>query len=107
MLFRSPPWRFGTPRVARLEQCLTPVRRLLPAGSVVAFATLDRPRGNALLLSRWSAYLMPAHNVLGSTDPAAGAVAEYVVAYGVPIQNPQAELIRQLPGCRLYRVRRP
>jgi hypothetical protein len=100
-------WRFGTPQVTRLERCLAPVRRLVPAGSIVAFATPDEPRLNAFFATRWAAYLMPAHHVLVREDPAAGVMAGYVVAYGVPLQDPRTELVRQLPGCRLYRVRRP
>ena len=100
-------WRLGTPQAARLERCLAPARRLVPAGSVVAFAAPDKPRLNTLFATRWAAYLMPAHHVLAREDPAAGVMAGYVITYGVPLQNPGAELVRQLPGCRLYRVRRP
>ena len=100
-------WRFGAPQAARLERCLAPARRLLPKGSIVAFAAADEPKGNALLLKRWAAYLMPTHDVLAREDPAAGTMAGYVVAYGVPLHDPGAELVQQLPGCRLYRVRRP
>jgi hypothetical protein len=100
-------WRFGTPQVARLERCLAPARQLLPAGSIVAFVTADEPKGNALILTRWAAYLMPTHDVLAGKDPAAGMMAGYVVAYGVPLQDPETELVRWLPGCQLYRVRRP
>jgi len=104
-------WRLGTPQAARLERCLASARRLVPAGSVVAFAAPDEPRMNAFFATRWAAYLMPAHDVLARDDPAAGMMAEYVIAYGVPLQDPRLdpriELVRQLPGCRLYRVRRP
>jgi|SRR6476661_6742859 len=104
-------WRFGAPQVTRLERCLAPVRRLVPAGSIVAFAGPDVPRGNAAFLARWAAYLMPAQDVLARDDPAAGAMAGYVVAYGVPLadplEDPKTELVRQSPDCRLYRVRRP
>src|SRR4051812_32589910 len=79
-------WRFRTPQVAHLEQCLAPARRLVPAGSIVAFAGPDEPKGNAFFLTRWAAYLLPAHDVLAREDPAA-VMAGYVIAYGVPLQG--------------------
>lgn len=103
-------WRFGTPQVARLEACLAPARRLVPRGSIVAFAGPDEPRGNAFFLTRWAAYLMPAHEILAREDPAAGVVAGYVIAYGVPLQDSWRERLErraQLPGCDLYRVTHP
>ncbi|MEA2601208.1 MAG: hypothetical protein QOF89_2200 [Acidobacteriota bacterium] len=103
-------WRFRTPQVAHLEQCLASARRLVPAGNIVAFAGPDEPKGSALFLTRWAAYLLPAHDVLAREDPAA-VMARYVITYGVPLQGPRQdqgiELVRRLPGCELYRVRRP
>ncbi len=103
-------WRFGTPQVARLEACLAPARQRIPKGSIVAFAGPDEPRGNAFFVTRWAAYLMPAHEVLAREDPAASVVAGYVIAYGVPLQDPwprRLERWAQLPGCDLYRVIHP
>ncbi|HEX3555421.1 MAG TPA: hypothetical protein VIA62_19535 [Thermoanaerobaculia bacterium] len=106
--WRSRPdnWRFGTPQVAALEACFAAARRLVPPGSLVAFATPPEPPDTALLPVRWAAYLMPAQDVLARDDAAATA-AQYVVAWGAPLQDPGLTGIRQLPGCVLYRVNRP
>jgi hypothetical protein len=99
-------WRFGAPQVLRLERCTAAARRILPPGSVVAFAAPpDEPQGNAFFLQRWAAYLMPAHELVPVDDTSAPA-AEYLITYAVRIQNPRLTLYRRLPGCRLYRVAR-
>ena len=103
--WRSRPdnWRFGTPQVAALEACFAAARRLVPAGSLVAFAAPPEPPDTALLPVRWAAYLMPAQDVVAREDAAAGA-AQYVLARGAPLQDPGLTELRQLPGCVLYRV---
>jgi hypothetical protein len=100
-------WRFGTPAVSSLERCLAPARRIVPPGSVVAFAAPGEPRDTALSHLRWAAYLMPAQNVLAHDDPAETIVAQYVIVWGAPLQAPGLTRLRQLPGCTLYWVSRP
>jgi len=104
--WRSRPdgWRFGTPQVAALEACFAAARRLVPPGSVVAYAAPPEPPDTALLPVRWAAYLMPAQDVPARDDAAAAALAQYVVAWGAPLQDPGLTELRQLPGCFLYRV---
>ncbi len=106
--WRSRPdnWRFGTPQVAALEACFAAARHLVPPGSVVAYAAPPEPPDTALLPVRWAAYLMPAQDLLARDDAAATALAQYVVAWGAPLQDPGITELRQLPGCVLYRVNR-
>ena len=55
---------------------------------------------------RWAAYLMPAQDVPARDDAAAAAAAQYVVAWGAPLQDPGLTELRRLPGCILYQVNR-
>jgi hypothetical protein len=106
----EPSWsfRFGAPQVDRLERCLARARQVIPAGSVVAFVSPDEPAGLGVAFYRWrwAAYLMPEHNLVQPGHPAAGK-AEYLIAYDIQAGEPGLELIRRLPGGRLFRVRRP
>jgi hypothetical protein len=107
---QAPPrglWQLGAPNPVRLERCLAPARRTIAPGSAIAFASPDRPPGAAFLRWRWAAYLMPAHDVIQADDPAAAGLAEYAIACGTRIESPRLEPLRDLPGGRLYRVRRP
>src|SRR5436305_3384240 len=103
--WRSGPdnWRFGTPQVAGLETCFAAARRLVPPGSIVAYATPPEPPEAALLPVRWAAYLMPAQDLV-ARDDATAAAAQYVVAWGAPLRDPGITQLRQLPGCVLYRI---
>lgn len=103
---RPEDWRAGSPQVARLERCLSGVREAVPAGSVVAFES-PGPEGARFFTWRWAAYLLPEHDVAPLLDPRAVDAARYLVTYAVRVEDPRIELIRRLPGCRLYRVRRP
>ncbi|HEX4960091.1 MAG TPA: hypothetical protein VF173_04585 [Thermoanaerobaculia bacterium] len=100
-------WRFGTPQVARLEGCLLPARRLLPPGSIVAFAHPEEPQGLTIFHQRWAAYLLPAQEVLLREDAAAATAAQYVIAYDADVPAAGLVKLRQLPACVLYRVSRP
>ena len=100
-------WRLGMPGPARLERCLAPARRTIPAASVVAFASPEEPSGGAFSRWRWAAYLMPAQDVVLASDPAAARLAEYAIACGTRLEDPRLEPLRDLPDGRLYRVRRP
>jgi hypothetical protein len=103
----SPPlWRLGMPEITRLERCLAPARRSIAAGSAVAFASPDEPPGAASTRWLWAAYLMPAHDVIPASDPAAARLAEYAIACGTRIEDPRLAPLREIPGGRLYRVRR-
>ena len=98
--------RLGAPEPARLERCLAPARRVIARGSAVAFASPDEPRGAAFFRWRWAAYLMPAHDVIQASDPAAARLAQYAIACGTRIEDPRLEWVRDLPEGRLYRVLR-
>ena len=100
-------WRFGASQLARLQRCTEAAASVLPPGSVVAFAGQDEPKGSGFYQALWVGYLMPAHNVLPLEDPASGKSAEYLLTYDVHFENPRLEPFRRLPGCRLYRVKRP
>ncbi len=99
-------WRLGMPGPARLERCLAPARQAIPPGSAVAFASPDEPAGAAFSHWRWAAYLMPAHDLIPRDDAAGAGLAEYAIACGTRIDDPRLEPWRDLPGGRLYRVRR-
>jgi hypothetical protein len=100
-------WQLGASSPARLERCLAPARRTIAPGSAVAFASPDKPPGAAFTRWRWAAYLMPGHDVIQANDPAGEGLAEYAIACGTLIESPRLEPLRDLPGGRLYRVRRP
>lgn len=101
-------WRFGNPQLERLATCLADVRERVPPGGVIAFAS---PEGqeieerSAFFRARWAAWFLPAHEVLPLDDPSAPTEAEYVVDYRARLSLPRLELIAQLRGCRLFRVR--
>lgn len=103
---RPEDWRAGMPQVVRLERCLSGVRETVPAGTVVAFES-PGPDGARFFAWRWASYLLPEHDVAPLLDPRAGDSAQYLVTYAVRVEDPRIELIHRLPGCRLYRVRRP
>lgn len=99
-------WRPGMPEITRLERCVAAARRAIAPGSAVAFASPDEPRGAASTRWRWAAYLMPAHEVILASDPAAARLADYAIACGTRIEDPRLAPLRDLPGGRLYRVLR-
>jgi hypothetical protein len=101
-------WRFGVRQVEVLEQCLTEARQVIPAGSVVAFASpasADTAAAAEFYRWRWAAYLLPEYDVLPISDPRAGELAQYLIAHRRQIDHPRAEKMRQLTGCVLYRVK--
>ena len=100
-------WRPGMPEISRLERCLAPARRAIPPGTTaVIFASPDEPPGAASIRWRWAAYLMPAHDMVPA-DPVAAQLAGYAIACGAKLKDPRFVPLRDLPGGRLYRVRRP
>ncbi len=102
-------WRFGNPQLERLAACAADVRSQVPPGAFIAFAS---PAGSeelarsALFRARWAAYLLPEHEVFSIDDPAAPPLADYVIDYRAGLSLPQLDLVAQLHGCRLFRVRR-
>jgi hypothetical protein len=98
-------WRLGTSQTGDLARCLAVARPAIPAGSVVAFASDERP---ALRFQRWrwAAYLLPEDDVVPAADPAA-ALATWGVAYRTAIHDPRFVPVRPLPDGWLYQVRRP
>jgi hypothetical protein len=100
-------WRVGNPQLDRLTACLDDVRRHVPPGSVLAFASTARQEElerNAFFRSRWAAYLLPEHEVLSIDDPSARHLAEYAIDYRAGLNLPRLELVAQLRGCRLFKV---
>jgi hypothetical protein len=102
-------WRSGNPQLERLIACLGDVRHQVPPGDVIAFASpegQEPKQGNAFFRARWAAYLLPEHDVLPIDDPSALRLAGYAVDYRSGLDLPQLELVAQLRGCRLFKVRR-
>lgn len=102
-------WRFGNPQLERLIACLDGVRGQVPAGSVIAFASpagQDPSQRNDFFRTRWAAYFLPEHEVLPIDDPSAPRLAGYVIDYRVGLDLPRLELVAQLHGCRLFKVRK-
>ena len=100
-------WHFGSAQAERLEACLAAVRREVPPGSHVVFASLPGPGAAELYRWRWAAYLLPEMDVLPLDSPETPRLAEYLVDYRRRLENPRLTGMRQLPGCRLFTVRRP
>lgn len=105
-------WRFGNPQLERLITCLDDVRLRVPPGSFIAFASpatppsREGPEQNAFFRVRWAAWFLPEHEVLAIDDPSAPEVAEYVIDYRAGLNLPKRlELVAQLRGCRLFKVR--
>jgi hypothetical protein len=102
-----PYWRLGTPQVARLDRCLDLVRRRVPSGSVVAFASPPDGAGEArheFFRWRWAAYLLPEYEIAPLAGPDTGRLAEYLVTYHRDLDNPRLQPLAAAPDCRLYRV---
>jgi hypothetical protein len=95
-------WRFGTHETGDLARCLAAARPGIPAGSVVAFASAERP-ARRFQRWRWAAYLLPEDDVVPAAD-AAAALATYGVAFRTEIRDPRFVAVRPLPDGWLYRV---
>ncbi len=101
-------WRTGMPQLARLEGCLAEVRERVPAGSRIAFASPPGEGRDDFFRWRWAAYFLPEHDLLFALfgeNPASLPEAEYLVDYRRGVRDPRLELLAQLRGCRLYRMR--
>jgi hypothetical protein len=97
-------YQFGTPRVDRLAATAEAVRTLVPAGSILAFASPEDAASFDRF--RWTAYLLPEDQIVPLADPRSGEAASYLLTVRRPISHPRLELLRELPGAaRLYRVR--
>jgi hypothetical protein len=98
-------WRPGTHETGDLARCLAAARRSIPAGSVVAFASDERP---ALRFQRWrwAAYLLPEDDVVPAADPAA-ALAAFAVSYKTQLHDPRFVPVRPLPDGWMYRMNPP
>jgi hypothetical protein len=104
-----PYWHLGTPQVADLDRCLALVRQRVPPGKVVVFASPpDETAGDQteFFRWRWAAYLLPRHEVAPLSGPDTGRLAEYLITYQRDFENPRLEAMAELPGCRLYKVRK-
>jgi hypothetical protein len=97
-------WRSGMAPTERLARCLDEARALLPAGSVVAFASAPGPDDAAFYRWRWAAYLLPGIHLVRLEERHASPPARYVLTYRVQVDEHGLALVRQLPGGRLYRV---
>lgn len=104
-VFLSDPvqWRFGMPQIEVLRQCLAEARPLIPPGSVIVF-TSPREEMADFYRWRWAAYALPEHDVIQPETPRAAEMADYLISHRVPIRLPRARLMKELTGCRLFRV---
>ena len=98
-------WRFSTPQTGDLSRCLAAARPAIPAGSVVAFASDERP-SLRFQRWRWAAYLLPGDDVVPVTDPAAAAAA-FAITYKTEIHDPRFVPVHPLPDGWLYRAGTP
>jgi hypothetical protein len=102
-------WRPGTPPVARLDRCLDLVRQRVPPGHVVVFASSADDVGgpeSEFFRWRWAAYLLPQYDVAPLHGADTGKLAEYLITFDRPLDNPRLETLAEIPGCRLSRVRK-
>jgi hypothetical protein len=100
-------WRPGTPPVERLDRCLDLVRRRVPAGHVVVFASStgsDNGPDGEFFRWRWAAYLLPQYDVAPLHGADTARLAEYLITFDRPLENPRLETLAEIPGCRLSRV---
>lgn len=102
-------WRAGMPAVADLERFAAAARPLLPAGSVVAFATIRSPRstaGNAgddaFFRYRWAAYFLPEVDLVDAGSTAA-ARAEYALAFRLQLPADRFRPLVRLRDGWVYR----
>jgi hypothetical protein len=100
-------WRFGSAQTERLEACLAAVRKVVPPGSHIAFVSPPGPEEAELYRWRWAAYLLPEMDVMPLGSPETPRLAEYLVDYRRGFEHPWLTAPRELPGCRLFTVRRP
>jgi hypothetical protein len=105
---RSDPWawHYGAAPALQLERCVAPARQAIPLHSAIAFASPEKPPGNAIYRRMWAAYMMPGHDVFQIDDPAAPLRAQYVIDCGAGLVHPWLVPLRDLPGGRLFRVQR-
>lgn len=97
-------WQFGTPPVQNLERLLRAAEGHIPAGSRVAF---QPPSINPELRFLWAAYLLPRHDVVLASDLAGRLeTVDYWLVQRARSDDPRLELVAELPGGALYRVRR-
>ncbi|HZI64177.1 MAG TPA: hypothetical protein VFE44_05305 [Thermoanaerobaculia bacterium] len=97
-------WQFRTPPVENLERLLRAAEGHLPVGSRVAF---EPPSISPELRFLWAAYLLPRHDVVLASD-LAGRVetVDYWLVQRARSDDARLELVAELPGGALYRVRR-
>ncbi|HEY0781326.1 MAG TPA: hypothetical protein VGE98_02645, partial [Thermoanaerobaculia bacterium] len=62
--------RFGAAAIERLARAVLPARQLVPAGSVVAFASEEGNPDAAFNRLHWTGYLLPELDVGPLDDPA-------------------------------------
>jgi hypothetical protein len=104
-------WRLGMPPVVDLARFAARARPLLPAGSLVAFASPAPPGASAaaneaFFRYRWAAYDLPEVDLveLGSV---AAAGAGYALSYRMALPAGGFEPVARLPDGWVYRVKRP
>jgi hypothetical protein len=97
-------WQLQNPQVENLARLLRAAERHLPAGSRVAF---EPPAIDPERRFLWAAYLLPRHDVVLPAD-LAGRVetVDYWLVQRARRDDPRLELVAELPGGALYRVRR-
>jgi hypothetical protein len=97
-------WHFQNPQVENLARLLRAAEPHLPAGSRVAF---EPPAIDPEHRFLWAAYLLPRHDVVLRED-LAGRIetVDYWLVQRARRDDPRLELVAELPGGALYRVRR-
>jgi hypothetical protein len=102
-------WRAGMPPVGDLERFAARARPLLPAGSVVLFASPRSAPGSAadeaLFRYRWAAYFLPEVDLV-EAGTAAGARADYALSFRESLPAGRFQPLARLPGGWVWRVRR-
>jgi hypothetical protein len=93
-VYAAPPimWRLGAPRAERLARCLTVSAKVLPPDARVAVHTVE----GGLYTWRWSAYALPAHDVV----PKGGGMGAPPPAYLVTVATEPPPAGRRLRGGR-------
>lgn len=107
-------WRFGMAPVVRFSRCMAEARALLPPGTLVAFVSpgegaAGRGGGGGnddFFRWRWAAYLLPELDLVRLQDASPPQAPSYLLTYRREAPGRRFELVRQLTGGRLYRVRR-
>lgn len=102
-------WRFGMAPVERFQRCLAGVEGVVPRDSVVVFLSAPGTCSAQFFRWRWASYLLPDLLLTTPEYQEGRQLATWELVYHTDPEPPPGttlELVRQLDGGRLYRVRR-